>query len=123
MKKSHIILICVFVLVLAAVACAFFLPKDIFKTTSGGGGYTIVWGLAQETKDGYYVGGNVLPEEEILKYNPDYKSRSYSGKTIEIEAKTRTEITQDCASPTGEIVQCRPGESVYIYDIKSIKIK
>ena len=123
MKKSYIILICLIVLILAAVVCAVFLPKDIFQKTSGGGQYSIVWGLAEETKDGYYVGGNVLLEEEILKYNPDYKSGSYTGKTIEIEAKTRTVTTDECTSPSGEIVQCRPGESVYIYDISSIKEK
>ena len=123
MKKSYVILISLIALVLVAVVFALVLPKDIFQTTSGGGGYSIVWGVAEDTKDGYYVGGNVLLEEEILKYNPDYKSGSYSGKTIEIEAKTRTVTTDECTSPGGEIVQCRAGESVYIYDINSIKEK
>jgi hypothetical protein len=123
MKKSYVILISLIALVLVAVVCALVLPKYIFQTTSGGSGYSIVWGVAEDTKDGYYVGGNVLTEEEILNYNPDYKSGSYTGKTIEIEAKTRTVTTDECTAPGGEIVQCRPGESVYVYDIKSIKDK
>ena len=123
MKKSYIVLISLIVIILAAVVFAFVLPKNIFQTTSGGGQYSIVYGLAEDTKDGYYVNGNVLLEEEIIRYKPDYKSGDYSGKTLVINAKIRTETNEDCTNSAGEIVQCRQGESSYFYDIKSIEEK
>jgi len=119
MKKIFIKFICILSIMMAFPGCF----TQHYPENASDLEYPIVYGLAEDTKDGYYVNGHVLLEEEIIKYKPDYKSGDYSGKHLVITARIRKETNDDCTSPTGEIVQCRQGESNYFYDIKSIEEK
>jgi len=111
MKNStKTIYIFVTVITLFLFGCA--LKAESFSTFSG---------QLQETKDGYYLNGNVILEEEISKYNPQFNFDDYKGKDVQIVGKISTSTQEDCTNEAGEITQCRQGETSYIYDIQSIK--
>jgi|GEM_PF-2073830 len=78
-------------------------------------------GKFEETKDGYYLNGYVIVENEISKYNSQFILDDYKDKEVEITGKIREIDSGDCTNSSGEISQCRPGKTSYIYDIQSIK--
>lgn len=82
--------------------------------------FLTISGIAEETKDGFYVDGYVLRYEEIEKYDSSFEVESYKDKKLEIVAKVK-DVEDNCESDSGEIVQCRPGVTSFIYDIESIR--
>lgn len=79
--------------------------------------YITITGIAEETKDGYYISGYVLEHEEIQKYNHGKATGSYRNKKVEIIGKTK-KVNYQC-SPYD---QCREGPYKVIYNLKSVKI-
>lgn len=80
-----------------------------------------VSGIAQETKDGFYVGDFVLTYENLAAFDANYRFDDYNNKQLEITAKIK-EVEIPCESPSGVITQCRQGPAKYIYDIESMKV-
>lgn len=78
-------------------------------------------GKIEVTKDGYYVNGYVIVDNEINKYNSQFNPDDYTNREIEVTGKIREIDSGDCKNSSGEISQCRPGKTTYIYDIQSIK--
>jgi hypothetical protein len=78
-------------------------------------------GKIEVTKDGYYVNGYVIVDNEINKYNAQFNPDDYQDRNIEVTGKIREIDSGNCTNTSGEISQCRPGKTNYIYDIQSIK--
>ncbi len=113
--KNLISIVAVFSIILLS-GCA---TND--NVTKPDDGLISIIGIAEETKDGFYVDKYVLTHEEIEKYDKNYKSDDFAQKNLVIKGKIK-EVEDDCVSDSGEIVQCRPGKTLFIYDIESIQI-
>ena len=81
----------------------------------------IITGVAEETKEGYYVNEYVLEHEEIQRYNQEYNTGEYNGKKLEILGEEK-KVEIPCETETGEITQCREGSYKIIYNVQSIKV-
>lgn len=79
--------------------------------------FITVSGVAEETKDGYYLDGYVLTHEEIQTYDANYVWGEYRGQNIEVVGTTKA-VSVDCEPYT----QCREGSFNVLYDILSITV-
>jgi hypothetical protein len=92
----------------------------IFLAGCNNPGTITIKGKTIETKDGFYIDNYVLLTEELEKYDDKYHPGAYIDQNLEIKGKVK-KVTDECENSSGEIVQCRPGTTEYIYDIVSIK--
>jgi len=83
--------------------------------------YIKVSGIAENTKDGYYLGDYVLGYLEIKKYEGDYKRGEYENKMLEVVGREK-EVEMPCEDSSGDLIQCREGAYKVIYDIQSIMV-
>lgn len=87
------------------------------KTDNMNNNYITITGIAEETKDGYYVSGYVLVHEEIQKYYGTSSRKAFRNKKLEITGMIKT-VNPECP----KYDQCRKGPYKVIYDLKSVKI-
>lgn len=80
-----------------------------------------ITGIAEETKDGYYVENFLLPHDEIEDFDSTYEDGEYDGAVLKIKAKFR-EVEETCENEDGEVTQCREGTYNELYDIELLEV-
>lgn len=116
MVSISIILLGVMMMVLAGC-------KSV-KTSSQGDEMTFK-GTFLETKDGVYVGEVVVNDDALEKYGVN--KSAFMGKEVEISGKVTTLSegeTGAALDKNGKVIyaQMRPGETIHVYKITSIKL-